>query len=69
MREKMEPTYEKCCYFCENGQVSEDGDSVFCKKKKKDVSPDGVCRAFFYDLLRCIPELPKLPEVDLPILD
>ncbi|MBQ8351073.1 MAG: hypothetical protein IJY20_03390 [Clostridia bacterium] len=69
MPKNKELAYEKCCFYCENGKVSEDGDTVFCKKKKKEVSPDGVCRAFFYDLLRRVPALPKLPEVELPTLD
>ena len=66
---KKELPYEKCCFYCENGAVSEDGETVFCKKKKADVAPDHVCRHFFYDLLKRMPQLPKLPEVDLPSLD
>ena len=69
MPKKKELAYDKCCYFCENGKVNEENDTVFCSKKKKEVSPDGVCHAFFYDLLRRKPALPKLQEVELPPLD
>lgn len=69
MREKKEPAYEKCCFYCENGKASEDGETVFCQKKKKEVPADHACHAFFYDLLRRMPAFPKLPEVELPTLD
>ena len=69
MKNKKELPYDTCCYFCEHGRINPEDDSVFCKKKKKEVSPDGTCHAFFYDLLRRTPALPKLPEVELPTLD
>ena len=69
MKKEKTLAYEKCCFYCEHGSVSEDGDSVYCKKKQKDMTPDACCRSFFYDLLRRTPVLPKLPDVELPTLD
>lgn len=69
MPKSKELAYERCCFYCENAVVSEEEDSVFCKKKNKDVAPEGLCHSFFYDLLRRTPVLPSLPDVELPTLD
>lgn len=52
------------CAYCEWASVSEDG-AVFCKKKKKEVAPDGICRGFSYDLLK----RPASPKPSVTTLD
>lgn len=52
------------CAYCELATVGEDG-AVFCKKKKKEIPPDGVCRAFSYDLLK----RPASPKPTVTTLD
>ena len=69
MKKEKERAYDKCCFYCEHSTVDQENDTVYCNKKKKNVSPEQACHAFFYDLLRRTPTLPKLPEVALPTLD
>lgn len=57
---------EKICYYCEYAQASEEEDTVFCQKKKRDVACGRICRKFSYDLLkknpRPLPPIPTLSE-------
>lgn len=55
-----------CCRCCEHAQLG-DGEQVFCKKKKKDVAPEGNCLSFAYDLLKRRPL--KRKSVDLSDLE
>ena len=63
-----EPLYDSFCAYCEQATVSEDEETVFCKKKKKAMPFDGHCHSFFYDLRKREPKILSLPEVELPII-
>ena len=52
-----------CCRYCEYATKSQNEEQVFCKKKKKDVEPDGNCLSFAYDLLKRCPAVKKRPAV------
>ena len=67
-KQNEEPLYDSFCLYCEHASVSEEEDTVFCKKKKKAMPQNGHCHSFFYDLRKREPKLFSLPEVELPII-
>ena len=52
-----------CCRYCEYAKGSQEGEQVFCKKKKKDVAAEGNCLSFAYDLLKRRPATARMPSV------
>ncbi|MBP3321345.1 MAG: hypothetical protein J6M12_03235 [Clostridia bacterium] len=57
-RKKEQEEEDLCCYYCEYADRQGE-DTVFCKKKKKDVAAEGNCLSFAYDLLKRRPMPPK----------
>ena len=67
-KQTVEPLYDSLCAYCEYATATDDEDTVFCNKKKKNVPLDGICHSFIYDLLKREPQIPTFQEVELPII-
>lgn len=69
MRKK--PEYVRCCANCEFAERhAENDESVFCRKKKKELAPLHICRRFSYDLLKYTPARPReIPTLDPSLAD
>ncbi len=56
------------CVYCEfANSADEDAETVYCRKRKKEVPCDGRCFRFRYDLLKHTPTLP--PKFNFADLD
>ncbi len=68
---KNKASYACVCANCEYAlRKCEDDETVYCKKKKRDVSAIGKCRAFFYDILKHEPARPReIPTLDPSLID
>ena len=55
---------EAMCAYCEWATVQKD-ETLFCKKKRKEVAAEGICRCFSYDLLK----RPASPKPSIVAID
>ena len=56
-------TIEPQCALCEHGKISDDGQSVICRKIGAVMQPYSKCRKYKYDPLKREPKVsPRLTE-------